>query len=73
MTTEFFCFYLPNRLIQTSQTGQWYSDTFLFSIPWLHHRYLTNMMSMGSIDILQSVADGSFTREFDFELDSVFL
>jgi hypothetical protein len=30
MTTEIFCFYLQNRLIQTSQTGgQWYSDTFL--------------------------------------------
>ncbi len=32
----FFCFYLQNRLIQTSQTGgQWYSDTSPFSIPWL--------------------------------------
>jgi hypothetical protein len=31
-----FCFYLQNRLIQTSQAGgQWYSDTPLFSIPWL--------------------------------------
>jgi hypothetical protein len=31
----FFCVYLPNRLIQTSQTrGQWYSDTCPFSIPW---------------------------------------
>ena len=30
-----FCFYLQNRLIQTSQTGgQWYSDTSPFSIPW---------------------------------------
>ncbi len=37
MTTEIFCFYLQNRLIQTSQTGgQFYSDT--FSIPW--NRYL---------------------------------
>ncbi len=35
MTTENFCFYLQNRLIQTSQTGgQWYSDTSSFSIPW---------------------------------------
>ncbi len=34
MTTDIFCFYLQNRLIQTSQTGgQWYSDTFPFSIP----------------------------------------
>ncbi len=34
MTTDNFCFYLKNRLIQTSQTGdQWYSDTSPFSIP----------------------------------------
>jgi len=34
MTTENFCFYLQNRLIQTSQTGgQLYSDTSPFSIP----------------------------------------
>jgi hypothetical protein len=34
MTTDNFCFYLQNRLIQTSQTrGQRYSDTFLFCIP----------------------------------------
>jgi hypothetical protein len=36
MTTANFCFYLQDRLIQTSQTGgQWYSDTSPFSIPWL--------------------------------------
>jgi hypothetical protein len=35
MTTDNFCFYFHNRLIQTSQTGgQWYSDTSPFSIPW---------------------------------------
>jgi hypothetical protein len=34
MTTDNFCFYLQNSLIQTSQTGgQWYSDTSPFSIP----------------------------------------
>ncbi len=34
MTTDNFCFYLQNRLIQTSQTGgQPYSDTSPFSIP----------------------------------------
>ncbi len=34
MTTDNFCFYLPNRLIQTSQTGgQQYSDTSPLSIP----------------------------------------
>jgi hypothetical protein len=35
MTTDKFCFYLQNRLIQASKTGgQWYSDTSPFSIPW---------------------------------------
>ncbi len=35
MTTGSVCFYLQNRLIQTSQTGgQLYSDTSPFSIPW---------------------------------------
>jgi hypothetical protein len=34
MTTDNFCFYLQNRLIQTGETGgQWYSD----SIPCLNN------------------------------------
>ena len=38
MTTDNFCFYLQNSLIQTSQTGgQRYSDTSPFCIPWLFH------------------------------------
>jgi hypothetical protein len=38
MTTDNFCFYLQNRLIQTSQTGgQQYSDTSPFRIPCLYH------------------------------------
>jgi hypothetical protein len=37
MTTDNFCFYLQNRLTQTSQTGgQQYSDTSPFSIPWFN-------------------------------------
>ncbi len=37
MSTDNFCFYLQNRLIQTSQTGgQRYSDTSPFSIPCIH-------------------------------------
>ncbi len=37
MTTDDFCFYLPNRLIQTSQTGgQRYGDTSPFSTPWFY-------------------------------------
>ncbi len=36
MTTDNFCFYLQNRLIQTSQTrGQCYRDTSPFGIPWV--------------------------------------
>jgi hypothetical protein len=36
MTTDNFCFYLRNRLIQTSQTGgQRYSATSPLSITWL--------------------------------------
>ncbi len=38
MTTDNICFYLQNRLIQTSQTGgQRYTDTSPFSIPWPNH------------------------------------
>jgi hypothetical protein len=34
MAADNFCFYLQNRLIQTSQTGgQWHSDTSPFNIP----------------------------------------
>jgi hypothetical protein len=43
MTTDDTCFYLQNRLMQTSQTGgQWYSDTSPFSIPWIKpNRFFT--------------------------------
>ncbi len=42
MTTDNFCFYLQNRLIQTSLTGgQWYSDTCPFSIPCLYYKNMT--------------------------------
>ncbi len=42
LTTDNFCFYLQNRLIQTSQTGgQRYSDTFPFSIPWIRWSMLS--------------------------------
>ncbi len=39
MTTDNFCFYLQNRLIQTGQTGgQLYIDTSPFSVPWPFHQ-----------------------------------
>jgi hypothetical protein len=45
MTTDIFCFYLQNRLIQTSQTGgQQHSDTSPFSIPCL--KILDNIAAM---------------------------
>jgi len=38
MTTDNFCFYLQNGLIQTGQTGgQQLIDTSPFSIPWFNH------------------------------------
>jgi len=49
MTTDNYCFYLQNRLIQTSQTGgQEYSDTSPFSIPWLN-RCFTRYTRCGSV------------------------
>ncbi len=47
MTTDNFCFYLQNRLIQTSQTGgQWYSDTSPFSIPWFNKPGTTSLSNV---------------------------
>jgi hypothetical protein len=51
MTTDNICFYLQNRLIQTSQTGGlWYSDTSPFSIPCLRPQQgkLLQAMSQGA-------------------------
>jgi hypothetical protein len=49
MTTDNFCFYLQNRQIQASQTeGQWYSDTFPFSIS-VHVFLLTEVSAKLSI------------------------
>ncbi len=47
MTTDNFCFYLQNGLIQTSQTGgQQYSDTSPFSIPCLLQDILPNVLEI---------------------------
>jgi hypothetical protein len=55
MITDNFCFYLQDRPIQTSQTGgQWYSDTFPFSIPWLRHQILESNLSV-SLRLLDEV------------------
>jgi hypothetical protein len=59
MTANNFCFYLQNRLIQTSQTGgQWYSDTSPFSIPCLR---------------LNGLLIGSFIVDYFFALSMVVL
>jgi hypothetical protein len=45
MTTDNLCFYLQDRLIQTSQTGgQRYSDTSPFSIPWFIRLHTNNVL-----------------------------
>ncbi len=53
MTTDNFCFYLQNRLIQTSQTGgQWYSDTSPFSIPCTNIQTSTTKRAYGQTKAL---------------------
>jgi hypothetical protein len=53
MTTDNFCFYLQNRLIQTSQTGgQWYSDTSPLSIPWVRTCFAKTDVSLWRIGFL---------------------
>ncbi len=50
MTTDILCFYLQNRLIQTSQTGgQRYSDTSLFSIHWFGYALRHECLCMHAI------------------------
>ncbi len=61
MTTDHFCFYLQNRVIQTSQTGgQQYSDTSLFSTPWF------NLLSLPDQDVflLNSLYQVSVSSNF---------
>ncbi len=54
MITDNFCFYLQNRLIQTSQTGgQWYSDTSPFRIPCLQHWNLLSEGRLSTVDLLE--------------------
>jgi hypothetical protein len=61
MTTDNFCFYLPNRLIQTSQTGgQWYTDTSPFSIPWIEFEDLkVNIIENQHEMTFQSIRPGT--------------
>ncbi len=48
VTSDKFCFYLQNSIIQTSQTGgQCYSDTSTFSIPCLNHKNIFKIQATG--------------------------
>ena len=59
MTTDNFCFYLQNRLIQTCQTGgQQYSDTSPFSIPWLNLSILKNPLESNGCEIQEFALSG---------------
>jgi hypothetical protein len=59
MTTDNFCFYLQNSLIQTSQTGgQCDSDTSTFSIPGGRYQALPSNIRLGIKDsALRSVRE----------------
>jgi hypothetical protein len=69
-----FCFYLQNRLIQTSQTGgHWYSDNSTFSIPWWNisrHRdpLLKEKISTADHLVLSSSDQQLFTLKIDFSV-----
>ncbi len=53
MATDNFCFYLQNRLIQTSQTGGLqYSDIFPFSIPCLGIRIIGSVLNRCATTLL---------------------
>ncbi len=57
MTIFNFCFYLQNRLIQTSQTGgQLYSDTSLLDLPEPSH---LSMLHLKSLNACQGAANTS--------------
>ncbi len=52
MATDNFCFFLQNRLIQTSQTGgQRYSDTSPFSIPCPDYQWLKSGLCPGGTEV----------------------
>ncbi len=65
MTTEIFCFYLQNRLIQASNTGgQWYSDTSPFSIPWTNTRLVQKFSNYGRKKFYNMGPSGQYYKLF---------
>ncbi len=59
MKTDNFGFHLQNRLFQISKTGQRYSDTFHFSIPWPY-----KMMCVNPLMRLCHPPDGSTSPKY---------
>jgi hypothetical protein len=63
MTKDNFCFYLQNRLIQTSETGgQWYSDTSPFSIPWVKLPVIELQERLGALSFCQLAVSSTYTK-----------
>ncbi len=74
MTTDNYCFYLQNRLIQEGQTeGQWYSDTAPFSIPCFYSREFKSqeewqsLISIAKLDINNLLYKGFSHFNLKFE------
>ncbi len=68
MTTDNFCFYLQNRLIQTSQTGgQLYSDT----SPWIQFLASLAPPSQTAESLLRTHCPAKPTRKIWQKLSSV--
>jgi hypothetical protein len=66
MTTDDFCFYLQNCLIQTSQRGQRYSDTSPFSIPCFDNvnaAYRNNVDSFVAGDLPDRINFGQISHD----------
>jgi len=60
MTTDNFCFYLQNRLMQTSKKGgQKYSDTSPFSISWLVYHKIFEHFALQVDPVIEFIQLGS--------------
>ena len=69
MTRDNFCFYLQNRLIQTSQTGgQWYSDTSPFFPALITTKWVKSTLKL---IFLKLISNSLITKYMMKNLDSV--
>jgi hypothetical protein len=63
MAIDNFCFYLQNRLIQTSQSGgQWYNDTSPFRILCISTQFLPPDGHLDSKYVLQDLTSEKITK-----------